>query len=729
SINTIGSRFDTVLAVYTGATVNTLTKIAEDDDRGGNLTSIVSFAATGGTTYFIAVGSNAGAARGQIALNWQLTATLAVTTPPASQTVALGGSATFSVAATGVGVAYQWNRNGTAIPGATNATLSVGNLQGGADAAFTVTTSNASGSVTSAPATLTVAPPPITSLTVRNTRAGGGFLWGIAAGAGTLVAVGDGGVIVSSADDGRTWTPRLSGITGWIVGVTYGAGQFVAVADRGIILLSLDGTTWTPAASSGTTQRLNNVLYADGRFVAVGEGGTILTSLDANLWTPRFTGTTNWLHGLAYNSGIKAWAASGQGGMFLYSTDAVAWSRLPIPGLTTDIEATVAVESYASFMAIGADGVAISIRQNTVVLKTGESLVTWTGETSATGSTVRFRGLMQGASALFATGEDGKVVTASSDAGPWYTLPTGSTANLLAGIFHNDSLFIVGQNETVIQSDPLYASRLINISTRGQVGTGANVMISGFVVTGAKPKPILLRAAGPALGAFGLTDTLAAPVLTLLDSTAKTIGTNSGWTTAPDATAITSTSARVGAFPFGATAADSALLVTLNPGNYTAQVSGVGGTTGLAIIEAYDADTLANDTARAINISTRGQVGTGANQLIAGFVIDGASSRRVLIRAVGPALAAFGLTGTLAAPRLELRNNRGLLHSTAAAWGLQPNADEIRAAFAAAGAFALADGSTDSAMVVTLLPGAWTVQVSGANNTTGLALIEVYALP
>ena len=324
----------------------------------------------------------------------------------------------------------------------------------------------------------------------------------------------------------------------------------------------------------------------------------------------------------------------------------------------------------------------------------------------------------------------GKVITPASDRGPWFTLPSGVNGILLGGLFHKDSLFIVGENETVLQSDPLFASRLINISTRGQVGTEASLMISGFVITGNQPKQVLVRAAGPTLSStFGLSGTLSAPVLKIIGAGNAALAANTGWSTAPNAAAIAATAARVGAFPFGVNSADSAVLVTLPPGQYTAQVSGVNNTTGVAIVEAYDADPLSNESSRAINISTRGLVGADANRMIAGFVIDGASSRRVLIRAVGPGLAAFGVTGTLAEPQIELYNGRGLLHSTAAEWGLQANTDEIRGAIDTAGAFKLADGSKDSAMVVTLLPGAWTVQVAGANNTTGVAIIEVYALP
>jgi hypothetical protein len=271
-----------------------------------------------------------------------------------------------------------------------------------------------------------------------------------------------------------------------------------------------------------------------------------------------------------------------------------------------------------------------------------------------------------------------------------------------------------------------------NISTRGVVGTGGNIMISGFIVDGTGPKQVLIRAAGPTLAtSFGLTGAIAAPVLTLMDGKGATVRSNAGWSTATNAAAISAAATQVSAFPFPAASADSAMLVTLDPGAYTALVSGTNNTTGISIIEVYDTDRISNTGSHAINISTRGVAGTGANKLIAGFIIDGASSKRVLIRAVGPGLAGapFNLTGTLAEPQLELYTSHNVLSTTAAAWGLQANADEIRATARAVGAFDLADGSKDSAMLVTLLPGAWTVQVSGANNTTGVALVEVYAVP
>lgn len=110
-------------------------------------------------------------------------------------------------------------------------------------------------------------------------------------------------------------------------------------------------------------------------------------------------------------------------------------------------------------------------------------------------------------------------------------------------------------------------------------------------------------------------------------------------------------------------------------------------------------------------------------------MIDGASARRVLIRAVGPALAQLGVDGAITEPRIDLFDSRGQRQGTASAWGLQANADEIRAAFGTTGAFAFAEGSKDAALLATLRPGGWTVQISDGNNRTGVALVEVYDVP
>jgi len=268
--------------------------------------------------------------------------------------------------------------------------------------------------------------------------------------------------------------------------------------------------------------------------------------------------------------------------------------------------------------------------------------------------------------------------------------------------------------------------RLINISTRAQVGTGGNILIPGFVIGGSGKETLLIRADGPALTAFGVSGVLATPSLVVLDNTGATVASNTGWgaNTSPTPAQIANIASQVGAFALAANSADCALVVTLDPGQYTVQVSGVGATTGVALAEIYEVTY--TDTAHLINISTRAQVGTGGNILIPGFVIAGSTSATLLTRASGPALVQFGVGGTLPDPQLQLLANSTLLGSNNGWHGDLA----VSNAAAAVGAFRWPDPSShDSAILATLPPGAYTAQVSGASGDTGVALVEVYLVP
>jgi hypothetical protein len=611
-----------------------------------------------------------------------------------------------------------------------------------------VIVSNSAGSVSAILGTLTVFTPPLTSFTRQHSQPGGSFLWGVTAGNGLFVTVGTAGKILSSTD-GQTWTAQDSGTAAWLVGVAYGAEKFVAVGEAGTILVSTDGATWTPAAASGTTERLNNVVYGNGRFVAVGENSTIVTSPDAQTWTkqslPPYP-VSGWLRGLAFNPAAtitQTWnnvetktdaffVVAGERGVIAYSGDGMTWHNGgTTPNTWLDGEAVAAVDSYAHFAGVGAGGVVFSATLGGGYHWYYGPYQTFGAVQQSTGSTARLRGIAVGANALFAMGENGVVLSAPSPDGPWTALQTGTTANLVAGVFVGNSLYVVGENETILRSTPLFRSRLVNISSRGFAGKDDATLISGFVVQGTQPKQMLLRAVGPGLKTTaGIDGAVTTPRLTLTDAAGKQLAINSGWETAPNAAEIAASGATVGAFPLAAGDRDAALLVTLDPGLYSAQVSVQGGTSGLCLIEAYDAGASDNAGARAINISTRAQVGTGDNILIAGFVIAGDSARRVLIRGAGPALQArFGLSGVLAEPRLTLSNHAGKTLEVAGAWSEQLNANEIRDAAKRVGAFAFDDGSADSALVVTLLPGLYTVQVAGTDGGSGVALVEVYDLP
>jgi sugar lactone lactonase YvrE len=271
-------------------------------------------------------------------------------------------------------------------------------------------------------------------------------------------------------------------------------------------------------------------------------------------------------------------------------------------------------------------------------------------------------------------------------------------------------------------------ARLINISTRAQVGTGPNILIPGFYISGTGTETLLIRADGPALTAFGVSGALAAPALSVYDAAGTLVAQNTGWSTGTSANTaqIASVSAQVGAFAFQAGSADCAVIVNLAPGAYTAHISGVGSTSGVALAEVYE---VSSTGTRLSNISTRAQVGTGANLLIPGFVVSGAGTEQVLVRADGPALSSFGVSGNLLQPSLQIIDHGGATVASNTGWSTSSNAAEIPNIAAEVGAFALVANSGDSAEVVNLSAGSYTMQVSGVGNTTGVALAEIYEVP
>jgi septal ring-binding cell division protein DamX len=182
----------------------------------------------------------------------------------------------------------------------------------------------------------------------------------------------------------------------------------------------------------------------------------------------------------------------------------------------------------------------------------------------------------------------------------------------------------------------------------------------------------------------------------------------------------------VGAFALTSGSADCALIASLPAGAYTVQVSGLNSTTGVALAEVYEVS--ASGT-RLANISTRAQVGTGGNIIIPGFVISGSGTDQLLVRADGPSLTQFGVSGVLAQPSLSVYNGAGTVIASNTGWGTSSNPALLASTAAAVGAFAFASGSADSAQIVNLSAGAYTIQVSGVNGTTGVALAEVYEVP
>ncbi|HEY2102658.1 MAG TPA: SGNH/GDSL hydrolase family protein [Chthoniobacterales bacterium] len=251
-----------------------------------------------------------------------------------------------------------------------------------------------------------------------------------------------------------------------------------------------------------------------------------------------------------------------------------------------------------------------------------------------------------------------------------------------------------------------------NISTRGTAGTGEDVLIGGFIVIGTEGKKVLVRGIGPSLSNFGISGALADPTVTIFDSNHNVVATNDNWKSSQQA-AIQAT----GLAPQNDL--ESAILITLPPGSYTAIVSGNNGGTGLALAEVYDLEPGSNSTL--YNVSTRGFVGTGDAVLIGGVIIGQGEPPVLVLRAIGPSLASAGVSNPLQDPVIQLFDAQGMLITQNDNWhDSTPTA--IKATLLAP------TDDREAVIVASLAPGNYTAVVSGKNGTTGVALVEAFRL-
>jgi hypothetical protein len=271
-----------------------------------------------------------------------------------------------------------------------------------------------------------------------------------------------------------------------------------------------------------------------------------------------------------------------------------------------------------------------------------------------------------------------------------------------------------------------------NISTRSSVQTGDNVVIGGFIVQGIGPKRVIIRAIGPELTHYGVPDALANPILELHDCTGALIGSNDNWQFTIIGGIITQDQGleiRNSGYAPG-NPLESAIIADLTPGNYTAIVRGLNNMTGVALVEAYDLSPGTNSILG--NTSTRSFVQTADNVMIDGFIIQGTQPKRVIIRAIGPELSAppFNIPNALVNPTLELHDSTGALIASNDNWQFtiiggiitHDQGVEIRDSGHAPG------NPLESAIIADLPAGSYTAIVRGVNNTTGMALVEVYDL-
>jgi hypothetical protein len=332
---------------------------------------------------------------------------------------------------------------------------------------------------------------------------------------------------------------------------------------------------------------------------------------------------------------------------------------------------------------------------------------------AATGNpTPTYQWKKNGAAIAGATGATYTIASAQLTDAASYTVTVTNSANA------------VTSNAAVLTVNPVVtpaASRITSLSIRIGAGTGDQTLIAGFQVSG-NGKSLLIRGVGPTLANYSVPGFLVDPLLSLFNGNTL-INSNDNWSDAANASQVAATAAQLQDFALLAGNKDAALLATLSDGLYTAQVSGVGNTTGITLVEVYDANPTA--ASRLTGVSARTQVGTGANILIAGFAITGTAPMKVLLRGVGPTLASFAVTGVLTDPQIAVFTSGGVQIASNDNWSDNANAAQI----SANSGFPLAAGSKDAALLLTLNPGTYTVQVSGVGNATGVALVEVYEVP
>lgn len=325
---------------------------------------------------------------------------------------------------------------------------------------------------------------------------------------------------------------------------------------------------------------------------------------------------------------------------------------------------------------------------------------------------------------------DAEMLSMDLGGGQSLILDLGTGNGQVEGIFNTAG---GGQEELLgIRDVAERRDRLANISTRGMVAEGSGVLIAGFVVEGNAPRQVMIRAVGPSLQAFGVRGYATDPHLVVRQSMGvvnSSIAISDNWDGSSGI--FRNLAEKVGAFPLSAGQSDAAVILTLEPGVYTAEMSDRG-SGGLGLIEVYDADESENPTTdRISNISTRGLVKGGIHSLVGGFVVVGTVPKQILIRAVGPSLSKLGVVGWLEDADLYLdRQVDGeyvpVLEN--GDWHQNPNLDLIQDASIRVGAFPLEEGSKDAALMVWLRPGAYTATVNTPGRESGIALLEVYEI-
>ncbi|MCC6989029.1 MAG: immunoglobulin domain-containing protein [Acidobacteria bacterium] len=595
-----------------------------------------------------------------------------ITTQPQSIAVTAGLPAQFSVGvAPPAGASYQWRKNGLPITGATSATLSFASTALADAGTYTVVVTQNGLSLTSNNARLAVGVPVSVSPVTHTVTVGSPVTFSFTA----------------APAAGTTFQWRKNGTA--ISGATQATFSIASAAPA-------DAGDYTRVSTSGNTSTLSPIIT----LTVVPLPPPVFLSHPAS-------------QSAAVGTSVKfsVSASSSAPLVFQWYKDGVL-----IPGATEDqiVLTGVSREDVGTYSVVASNSagtatsapatltltapvvIAPSIREHPLSQTVNAGATIALGVTVAGSPPLRVQWYRNGTPLMGATNLQLLIPNAQPSDSGRYTVTVSNSAGTATS--------------TAAEVTVPTASRLANLSVRTATAAGQTVIV-GLAVDG-DPVDVLVRAVGPGLAAFGVSGAMADPQLELYRGPTLVLA-NNDWPAA-----LAPAFVEAGAFGLTTGSQDAAFRQGL-VGPSSIHVRGPG--PGVVLFEAYDLT--GAGAARLVNVSARSRVGTGDDVLIAGFGISGTGTKRLLIRAVGPALAGFGVTGTLADPVLELFTG---------ATKLAENDDwpaELAPQFAAAGAFALTRGSRDAALVVTLPPGAYTAQVHGSGAATGEALVEIYEVP
>lgn len=623
---------------------------------------------------------------------------------------------------------------------------------------------------------------------LRHENPTGVTLHAVAANQTGAVAVGGNGVVLFSTDR-RTWQRRQP-VGDTLRAVAAHSEGFVAVGDNGAIVTSPDGLAWQ-SQPSPLSRRLNAVAvlawspFTPSRFFAAGEQGTILESVDGRVWARRVVTSTQTFRRIVSNdAGISifgdtgSWAGCYLNGWFARSADVPEdISHVVLDLVHYDSGAISIAARTTRYLAVGRSGQAYSLHEyaqswggasvnyRDVMTSVGNTAPLWClaapEPTRLEKNSYRTREpYLYSTAPVFAVDNRG-VLLWSDDGSTQYGYRSEPFygVRLMERPYRFDrrltdarpnvggaSTFIaVGERESIYEVDlqtpppppppptlpPPPMPRLVNVSARAWVSEPTGPVILGAVLRGAASREILVRAVGPGLAGFGVTNPLPAPRLQLhAAGELRASSGDAGWSGSPAAARIVQAARDAGAFALNS-GRDAALLETTGAGLLTSTVEGVAGEAGECLAELYDVDALRRpaaahqDQTGFINVAVRAHLPRSGHVFV-GFTGSDlpAQPPRALVRAIGPGLRAFGVANPVAVPDVTVRAADRVVAMFSGGGGRDANTAQLEAAHAGFSAM-----SGDAVAVIDLSTGPMTLTVTDRSGSGGTVLVEVYLIP